>query len=106
MHPYSPLSYNYVAPAVRADGTEVVLKLGIPSNEFRTEIEALRFFDGHGAARLLDSDSELGCGLEACRRACPKPRLHLEGERLSGRVPGAKAQWHGRRRAAGPSNDR
>ncbi len=60
MHPYAPLSYNYVAPAVRADGTEVVLKLGIPRNEFRTEIVALRFFDGHGAARLLDSDSDLG----------------------------------------------
>ena len=38
----------------------MVLKLGIPHNEFRTEIEALRFFDGHGAARLLDSDSDLG----------------------------------------------
>ncbi len=60
MHPYAPLSYNYVAPAVRADGTELVLKLGIPRNGFRTEIEALRFFDGHGAARLLDSDSDLG----------------------------------------------
>ena len=25
MHPFAPLSYNYVAVAVRADGTEVVL---------------------------------------------------------------------------------
>jgi streptomycin 6-kinase len=28
MPPFEPLSYNYVAPAVRADGTEVVLKVG------------------------------------------------------------------------------
>ena len=33
MSPFSPLSYNYVAPAVRADGTEVILKLGVPHYE-------------------------------------------------------------------------
>ncbi|MEA3308901.1 MAG: hypothetical protein U9Q70_05255 [Chloroflexota bacterium] len=34
------LSYNYVAPAIRADGTEVVLKAGVPHPELRTEIAA------------------------------------------------------------------
>ena len=30
--PYT-LSYNYVAPATRADGTPVVLKVGVPRGE-------------------------------------------------------------------------
>jgi streptomycin 6-kinase len=61
MHVLSPfhLSYNYVAPAVRANGEHVVFKIGIPGeNEFRTELEALRTFDGQGMAKLLDEDLE------------------------------------------------
>jgi streptomycin 6-kinase len=54
------LSYNYVAPAVRADGTAVVLKVGFPSRELQTEIEALRLYDGHGIVQLLDVDRERG----------------------------------------------
>ncbi len=54
------LSYNYVAPAVRADGAEVVLKVGVPNPELLTEIAALRLYDGRGMARLLDSDAEQG----------------------------------------------
>lgn len=57
--PFLPLSYNYVAPAVRADGTAAVLKVCIPGHEFATEEAALRHFDGHGMARLLDSDGDL-----------------------------------------------
>ena len=44
--PFVPLSYNYVAPAIRADGTEVVLKAGVPNPELLTEIAALRLYDG------------------------------------------------------------
>lgn len=51
------LSYNYVAPAVRDDGTRVVLKLGLPESILDREIAALRAFDGQGAARLLDADA-------------------------------------------------
>ena len=58
--PYDQLSYNYVAPAVRADGTEVVLKVGMPNRGLVTEIEALRIYDGRGIARLLDADPEHG----------------------------------------------
>lgn len=54
--PLLPLSYNYVAPAVRADGTRLVLKLCFPDEEAANEREALRLFGGRGAARLLDSD--------------------------------------------------
>ncbi len=58
--PFAALSYNYVAPAVRADGVEVVLKVGIPHLELMTEIEALRLYDGRGIVRLLDEDREQG----------------------------------------------
>ena len=60
MAPFDPLSYNYVAPAVRADGTDVVLKAGVPNPELLTEIEALRLFDGRGIARLLEVDTAEG----------------------------------------------
>ena len=60
MPPFAPLSYNYVAPAVRADGTEVVLKLGVPHYDLKMEMEALRLFDGHGIVRLLEVDFDLG----------------------------------------------
>ncbi len=58
--PFEPLSYNYVAPAVRADGREVVLKLGVPRDEIVGEIEALLLVDGHGIVQLLDADVEQG----------------------------------------------
>ncbi|HSM56083.1 MAG TPA: aminoglycoside phosphotransferase family protein [Candidatus Sulfomarinibacteraceae bacterium] len=58
--PFADLSYNYVAPARRADGTDVVLKVGVPNPELRTELEALQFYDGRGCVRLLDADWDLG----------------------------------------------
>ncbi len=61
--PLTTLSYNYVAPGVRADGSEVVLKLGVPNPELLTEIQALRLFDGRGAVRLLEADGERGAML-------------------------------------------
>ena len=60
MPPFEPLSYNFVAPAIRADGTDMVLKLGVPNPELLTEIAALRIFDGHGIVQLLDSDLDRG----------------------------------------------
>ena len=58
--PFPNLSYNYVAPVVRADGTEAVLKIGLPHRELRTEIDALRLFDGRRSVRLLAADPEQG----------------------------------------------
>ena len=49
------LSYNYVAPAVRRNGTPVVVKACLPDGE-TTQVEALRLFDGHGMVRLLEYD--------------------------------------------------
>jgi streptomycin 6-kinase len=58
--PVESLSYNYIAMAVRADGTSVILKLGVPNPELLTEIAALRLYDGCGCVRLLDADPEGG----------------------------------------------
>jgi streptomycin 6-kinase len=58
--PFDNLSYNYVAPAVRADGLNAILKIGVPNPELSTEIEALLRFDGRGSVRLLAVDRERG----------------------------------------------
>jgi len=58
--PFSSLSYNYVAPAVRSDGTDVVLKVGFPDRGLVTEIDALRCYDGKGVARLIEADPQRG----------------------------------------------
>lgn len=56
--PFENLSYHYVAPARRAYGTPVVLKLGVPNDELRAEMAALRHFAGQGMVRLLEADDE------------------------------------------------
>jgi streptomycin 6-kinase len=53
--PVGNLSFNYVAPGVLADGTEVILKTGL-TDEFPSQPEALRHFDGHGMVQLLAYD--------------------------------------------------
>ncbi|MCL4529551.1 MAG: aminoglycoside phosphotransferase family protein [Chloroflexi bacterium] len=77
IQPVPNLSYNFVAFATRsacasAAGTgersgkaaqsksNVVLKIGVPNPELTSEIAALRFFDGRGAARLLEADGARG----------------------------------------------
>lgn len=61
---FEPLTYNYVAPAVRADGRsdggEAVLKLGVPNPEFTCEPVALGLFAGRGSVRLLEAEPERG----------------------------------------------
>jgi streptomycin 6-kinase len=62
--PFPELSFNYAAPAFRVDGTAAVLKLSFPHDpEFEREAEALRLFDGRGAARLLELDKGRGAML-------------------------------------------
>ena len=60
MAPFESLSYHYVAPAIRVDGTEVVLKVGIPTRELFAEVKALELFNGQGAVQLLDADLDQG----------------------------------------------
>ena len=72
------LSYNFVAFARRgevhspndiikhqatgrgdsAPAQDVVLKMGVPNREMRSEMAALKLFNGEGACKLLDYDEE------------------------------------------------
>ncbi len=62
--PFPNLSFNWAAPATRADGTRAVLKLSFPEDrEFKTEAEALELFDGRGVVRLLELDLKRGAML-------------------------------------------
>jgi streptomycin 6-kinase len=58
--PLTNLSYNFVAPATRDDGTETILKIGVPNAELITEIEALQLYGGNNSVTLLESDCGLG----------------------------------------------
>lgn len=61
--PY-PLSFSWVAPVRRADGSPAVLKLGVPStDDLVHQAAALSFFDGAGAVRLLRHDEARGAML-------------------------------------------
>jgi streptomycin 6-kinase len=57
---FKGLSYNFVAPVVCSDGTEAVLKLGVPNRELATEYEALRLYNGQGMVQLFAADIERG----------------------------------------------
>lgn len=61
--PFSNLTYNYVAPAIRHHGEIAVLKVGVPNPELTTEAAALRFFDGRGCVRLIATDEARGAML-------------------------------------------
>jgi streptomycin 6-kinase len=77
--PFDPLSYNYVAPVIRADGSPAALKAGVPCPTFRREIEALRLFDGSGISRLLEADAD--AGLMLLERLQPgAPLSSLDGD--------------------------
>lgn len=54
------LSYNYVTPATRRDGTPVVIKVGVPHPELRCEMAALRLYAGRGAVHLYEADPDTG----------------------------------------------
>jgi streptomycin 6-kinase len=74
VRPVPTLSYNFVAFAkspspiggptgvlregARSEGSEVVLKMGVPNREFKSEMAALRLFNGEGACRLIEYDEE------------------------------------------------
>jgi streptomycin 6-kinase len=72
--PFPNLTYHYVAPALQTNGESVVLKVGVPNPELLTEIAALRFFDGRGAAHLIAADERRGALL--IERLTPETALH------------------------------
>ncbi|MCB0137427.1 MAG: hypothetical protein KDD75_20155 [Caldilineaceae bacterium] len=57
---FDNLSFNYVCPAICRDGSEVVLKLGVPHRELLTGIEAIGLYGGNGCARLIDAAPDRG----------------------------------------------
>lgn len=50
------VSCSWVAPVVRRDGTQAVLKLGMPHMEGEHEIQGLRFWSGDPTVCLLETD--------------------------------------------------
>jgi len=88
------LSYNYVAEAWLPDGTAAVLKLGVPREELRTEIDALRLYDGRGACALLDADEERGALL--LERLRPGDTLQTLDDEAATAIAAAamRAIWH------------
>ena len=56
--PVMNLSFHYVVPAIRSDGTPVIIKASSPTGEFTREARAMQLFDGPGTARLLEIDDE------------------------------------------------
>jgi len=57
------LSYNYVVPVQREDGSKAVLKIGYPDEELLNEMKTLTVLDGRCTARLFHADKELGAML-------------------------------------------
>jgi streptomycin 6-kinase len=55
VQPSPELSFNFVAFAKRGE-EQVVLKMGVPNSEFKSEMAALRLFNGEGACKLIDYD--------------------------------------------------
>ncbi|MBM3264203.1 MAG: hypothetical protein FJY97_12370 [candidate division Zixibacteria bacterium] len=82
------VSCAYVAPGRRADGTPVVLKLGMPHMEAEHEIEGLRFWDGDPSARLFDADPDVNAML--LERCIPGTRLRTLPETEQDRVTTGK----------------
>lgn len=76
------LTYNYVAPAVQADGTNAVLKIGFPKDkEFQTEIDALEIFNGDGVEKLIEADRDQSVILiERVMPGVPLSRLENDDE--------------------------
>ncbi len=61
VQPVPNLSFNFVAFAKHTSTAQnVMLKMGVPNNELRSEIAALKLFNGNGACQLLESDEERG----------------------------------------------
>lgn len=88
------LSLNYVAPARRPDGTEVVLKLGVPHPEFTTEVAALKYYEGSGAAKLYEADASRGIILmERVRPGSMLGLLDDDEESMRLAVDVMKALW-------------
>jgi streptomycin 6-kinase len=71
------VSCSWVAPAVRADGTPAVLKVGLAHFEGAHEIAGLRFWNGDPTVYLLDADETRNAML---LERCPGRALRFHPE--------------------------
>jgi streptomycin 6-kinase len=70
--PFTPASVAWVASADRPDGTPAVLKVNFPDAESEHEADALAFWDGAAAVRLLAHDAgRRALLLERCNPGTP-----------------------------------
>lgn len=78
------VSCAWLAPAVRRDGSNAVLKLALPHFEGKHEIAGLRFWNGDPTVRLLEADEERNalllerCEPGSCLRSRPEPEQDIE----------------------------
>lgn len=77
--PFAGLTYNYVTPVRRADGSAAVLKAGVPGDEFRAGIVYTRLCEGRGVVRLIEADAER-CVMLMERAAPGLPLARLEDD--------------------------
>lgn len=73
IHPPFVLSYNYIAPATRAEGSKVLVKADVPNDSLTDEIKTLRVWNAY---RL------------PCRRTVPRPAANPGMEFGSGNIVG------------------
>jgi len=93
--PFQNLFYNYVSRARRADGADVVVKVGYPCRELMTEIEALRLFNGRGAVRLLEADKNRGALLlERLRPGSSLLNVECDEEATAIAAAVMRSLWH------------
>jgi streptomycin 6-kinase len=92
--PFDGLSYNYVAPAVRADGMPAVLKVSYPGPDFGHEAAATRAFSGRMCAELFEIDSD-AC-MTLIERVEPGEKLYRLADEVA-EVSVAAAIMHGLR---------
>jgi streptomycin 6-kinase len=89
-------SVSLVTQATTSDGRDAVLKISMPDREARGEAEALQWWDGRGAVRLLRHDLvDDALLLERCDPGIPIAHLALPAEtRLTVAAELLTELWH------------
>jgi streptomycin 6-kinase len=86
----------WVAPCLRADGSDAILRIGYPEFASGGEAEALRSWQGRGSVRLLDSDrSRNALLLERCLPGTPLSVGHDVDEVLGVAAGLLRRLWRG-----------
>ncbi|HEX9038273.1 MAG TPA: aminoglycoside phosphotransferase family protein [Ktedonobacterales bacterium] len=92
--PFSSLTFNFVAPVTRSDGSAAVLKAGVPRDEIETEIAALRLVDGQGMVHLLEADPPRGVMLlERALPGAPLARMDDDDQAIAIAAGVMRALW-------------